>query len=394
MKNHKTFYSLLLLMITLCVCILLVEIVLRKISTTPGDTYYVWPPNIQKIFNPSSKIMPGVTGPSRFTTNPFGIRGDTFSDNIQYHILAIGGSTTECLYLDDHEAWPYLLQEKINNRLDYRYKIWVGNVGLSGRRSIHHAVVLSKLLQQYPRINAVIILSGANDLLIRLSRDINYRPLSLENPKDYETALIGSFIVCPKCMYWDPFYKQTEIWRRLKEIRYHYFSSSKVQELTQDESGNAILMWREHRKNAIAIRDVLPDLSSALEEYAQNLNHMVDISKSKGIRIIFLTQPSMWHDDMKMEQLELLWTGGLGKYQSIAGQEYYSVKALSDGMRMYNDTLLGVCQKRNVECLDLDSLLSKDTSVFYDDIHFNESGSREVSDIISEYLLRLYPFNK
>jgi len=35
--------------------------------------------------------------------------------------------------------------------------------------------------------------------------------------------------------------------------------------------------------------------------------------------------------------------------------------------------------------LDLASLLQKDTTVFYDDVHFNESGAEKVSNIIAQY---------
>ena len=60
---------------------------------------------------------------------------------------------------------------------------------------------------------------------------------------------------------------------------------------------------------------------------------------------------------------------------------------MSKGIESYNDTLLEICSDRQVECINLASRLEKDTTVFYDDCHFNESGARKVSEVLSNSLL-------
>ena len=69
-----------------------------------GDRYYVWPPNLEETFHPAHEAAPGIAGPSRVTINPLGIRGDDFSARNRYRLLAVGGSTTLSIYLDDSEA--------------------------------------------------------------------------------------------------------------------------------------------------------------------------------------------------------------------------------------------------------------------------------------------------
>ena len=83
------------------------ETALRFVSPSK---YHVWPPGLGYTFRPSPEIMPGIEGDSRFSINDDGLRGYPLSNGEAYRILAIGGSTTECLYLDDAEAWPYLWQ--------------------------------------------------------------------------------------------------------------------------------------------------------------------------------------------------------------------------------------------------------------------------------------------
>jgi hypothetical protein len=83
--------------------------------------------------------------------------------------------------------------------------------------------------------------------------------------------------------------------------------------------------------------------------------------------------------------------GGVGDFQNEVGKEYYSVEALATAMGLYNETLMKVCEERQVECLDLASLVPKDTTTFYDDAHFNERGARRVTETLASYLIRDHP---
>ena len=42
--------------------------------------------------------------------------------------------------------------------------IWVGNVGKSGHDTRHNRLQVEKLLDQYPRIDMVVLLEGVNDM--------------------------------------------------------------------------------------------------------------------------------------------------------------------------------------------------------------------------------------
>jgi hypothetical protein len=54
--------------------------------------------------------------------------------------------------------------------------------------------------------------------------------------------------------------------------------------------------------------------------------------------------------------------------------------------------MMKVCPQTNTECLDLASLIPKNDSVFYDDVHFIEVGARLVAEDIVTYLLSKPPF--
>jgi len=372
----------LVLTISAAVSLVGVEIVLRKMAP---KQYYVYRPGIETITNPIPGAMPGIEGEALFYINSSGIRGDEFSDDQVYRILALGGSTTECFYLDTDEAWPYLLQELLSEKLNRR--IWVGNVGRSGHNSRHHMVQVEKLLEQYPELDAVMILVGVNDFHQHLATDIYYRPLppfeSLSTNL-YHALLRRAFGVHPPQLDFAlPFYKQTVLWGRLRHIKYLLMN----QVYRMDEGGTIYIEWREYRKNATGIRERLPDLTPRLDEYARNLRAIIRLAKERGARVIFLTQPTIWRSDLSEEEEALIWMGGVGKYYAEPGHEYYSVAALTEGMKMFNDRLREICLMENIEYIDLASALPKDTTVFYDDCHFNESGAVRVAQEIASYFV-------
>src|SRR5262245_21223643 len=109
-----------------------------------SDRYYVWQPNFHADFRPLPGVMPGIEGESNFEINADGLRAHPFDDSQQYRILALGGSTTECLYLDNFEAWPHLLQDALNRRTGLR--TWVGNAGRSAHTLVSNIVQLEHLV--------------------------------------------------------------------------------------------------------------------------------------------------------------------------------------------------------------------------------------------------------
>lgn len=67
---------------------------------------------------------------------------------------------------------------------------------------------------------------------------------------------------------------------------------------------------------------------------------------------------------------------------------------IEEGMKTFNAKTLEVCQKINIECLDLASILPKDTSVFADEVHFNENGANQVAETLKNYLESKPTFNE
>ena len=180
---------------SLLLAAVLAEVVLRALGPD-RDALYVWPPGLEREFHPAEGLMPGVEGVARFRINEVGLRGDPWSPDSTDRILCVGGSTTECLYLDQPEAWPQLVQDRLGEGT------WVANAGHSGRHSRDHVVQLRHFLTRPPGnalgLDRVVILEGVNDLMLPLTEPRTYDPRFLERDDAESQLLPRAFEVLPR----------------------------------------------------------------------------------------------------------------------------------------------------------------------------------------------------
>ena len=349
--------------------------------------FYVWPPNHRAAFNPAPGVMPGVTGVGRFIISADGIRGRRLTTSDGHRILVVGGSTSEGLYLDQGEAWPAIVETSLQEALG-RSDIWVGNVGRSGHSTRDHRLQVARLLDQLPRIDTVILLVGINDLLLRLRLDLNYRTLAEESPEYHRRLERHAFAVSrtsrlsPPLTMGDPdlpWSAHTALGSLLPK--------ASIADDIQDSAGSFFVRARRFRQRALAIRAAPPNLDTALIEYAENLRFIIADAERRDTDVVLMTQPSLYRPDLPPTLRELLWFGRVDVARHSAGNEYYSVDALATALGRYNETLLAVCATARIGCIDLDAKLPKDTTVFYDDVHFNEAGARQVAMTVVAHLL-------
>jgi lysophospholipase L1-like esterase len=353
----------------------LAELLLRALAPRTGG-FYVWPPGLERTFRPSPGVMPGVAGESRFRINSIGLRGAEPSADADPRILCVGGSTTECLYLDQAEAWPAVVEQRLGGRA------WVANAGASGRLTRDHVVQLERLLPLLPGLDRAVLLVGVNDLMLALGQGEAYDPRGLDAPGAREEALRRAFEVLPRSFGRERFPRSTELWRLIVPRLRARLDRGQV----QDEAGSVYTTWRAHRAGASRWIDALPDLGPALVEYRRNLTLLAEECSRHGVRLLALTQPCLWSERTPPQHEALLWMGGVGDYQKTPGAPYYTSRALAEGMERYNAELRAVCAELDVDCLDLAALLPRDTSVFYDDVHFNEAGARLVAEHVAAAL--------
>ena len=127
-----------------------------------------WPPLMDIEMTPSDGRMRGVEGleqrPYRLRTDQSGfiVGPDQSQQTGRPDIVFFGGSTTECMYVDEALRFPYLVGEALTHSSSNEPVVSL-NAGVSGNHSMHSAInLLAKAVPREPRI--VVLMNNVNDL--------------------------------------------------------------------------------------------------------------------------------------------------------------------------------------------------------------------------------------
>ncbi|MDN3664294.1 SGNH/GDSL hydrolase family protein [Algibacter miyuki] len=343
------------------VILIIAEIILSFFNLFPSE-FYTGTPHSGFTWVIDSNKITGIHQNSEVAFDALGARSTTNYDDDKPKIVTFGGSTTACFALTQTKTWPALLETKLNN--DY----WVGNFGRPGNSSNHHIEQFKHILEKPELSNTkvVVIMQGVNDFVAYLISAERY----LNTPK-YDLNRVA-FQHSPNAYL--PFHKRFTLFKlasRAKKNILFYL-------MHKDYLTKTVENIKDLKKRSKII-DELPNLEPALEHYTANIENLIQQANNKKIKLIFVTQATMWKPNLEKKYEDLIVTSGFANNEA-----FYSTRSLHEGMAIFNTRLKAVCKKNNVSCLDLQ--LPKTTASFYDDFHFNESGAELASDQIADYL--------
>ncbi|MFO0966412.1 MAG: SGNH/GDSL hydrolase family protein [Gemmataceae bacterium] len=354
-------------LVVLCLTTALFELAVT-LAAPAGFPWHVWPPHLSREMTPVDLV--GVGPKARFTTNSMGIRGPELSEQDRLRILCVGGSTTECIYLDDDKTWAKLL----GDRLASSGPVWVGNAGRSGLMACDHRLYLEHA-PEAEQADIWIVLLGFNDLHLQLQGAYEWsKAHSWERTFVYRRpGLSGAWR--------RPFHRNLFLVQGLDNAC--HLIERRCLGLGNGAFQDAHADWtRQKRKEraAATITDDLPDLAPFVAEYRRQIQQLIELSRSRGKRLVLLTQPTLYAEPMPPE-LDALTLGG-----RLKDGRFLSNRGRCQAMALYNEALRAEAAAHGVLCVDLARLLPASTDMFYDDCHFNEGGARAVADQLAARL--------
>jgi len=334
-----------------------------------------WPP-MRHVMEISTENLPDLESHVVFTVNKLGLRGPEVDlDHTDVKVLCVGGSTTECFYVTDEKSWPWLVQQELSKRLNKI--VFVGNSGRSGLFSLHHEYLLRNYAPA-KKFDHVVILAGANDMGALLLQD--YEGRAARVAYDALTGDPDDLSSLPA-----PYYRKLSLARVALKVRAAYSLSRATQQatVTQDEYGNWIRQRRTERQEGLkknARSDIPQGIEAALATYQANIRRIIDVCREHHQHVVFVTQPSLYRADLTDAEKSLLW--------QCSPKGTFLPQTLQMIQDRYNAALIDACKKERVDCIDLASMLPKDTTIFYDDFHFNLGGCRKVAAIVADQLAK------
>jgi lysophospholipase L1-like esterase len=318
--------------------------------------------------------LSGLSGQNRFTTNNFGFRGDSLPDPKppeEFRIFMVGGSTTECFYLDDDDDLARVMQRALSERAPAGKVVRVYNAGLSGAASDDHVAMISqRIVHLEPDL--VVVFCGINDLSRSIYRHdyrhyIPYRPAY---SKPWYKALLVKF----------------QVGRRLYSLAQNIrYGRRQVQEQRTLKTNYAGL---------IGMRRTVPESNFAPPadtlSYANNLRSIAGMARANRFSLVFMTQQTTWNSDVDAKAKDFHWM----RYRENApGSEpgapgvTFREDLIDAAMERLNDTMRRVAAENSVPMYDLARLLPQSLRYFYDDCHFNVAGADTTANELATFLV-------
>lgn len=291
--------------------------------------------------------------------NHMGFRGEVPPPNFPeaLTIVAIGGSTTECVLISEGKTWCDLLAAKLKTRFN---PVWLGNGGLDGMSTYGHIIFVEDyIIKLKPKV--ALFLVGANEIGLGTYRadDLNH----LKKP-------ILGFLAAG----WEKFINDSEVMDYAINF-YRYYKAKRMglvhpilnfAELPHveipPEKVQALL--REHKEKY-------------LRPYAQRLTKLIELCRQNGIEPVFLTQPAVFGN-----LIDPVTGADLAKAASwrVNGATLWQI------LELYDDVVRHTAAQQQVFVIDLARELPKTTAYFYDTYHFTNAGCQQVAAIIAQHL--------
>lgn len=340
-----------------CLALLAAEVALRihnPIQLRLRGTELVLPANRRYVFrNPAATKLDGVVEVVR---NDLGFRGPPLPANFAQHltIVAVGGSTTECLHLAEDKTWPHFLARA----LDQSFRdVWVNNAGLDGHSTFGHIHLLRQLLLSL-RPDYILFMVGINDID---RDDLNeYDQRILSDYQSFRQRVIGGSELLSTVQ---------ALWR-----------TSRVQDLgLGHEFELNVETAQEKPDDPLAAEAYLKDQRERLAvRYAERLRLLITETRAAGIEPVLITQTSMFVDATDI---------ATGRPVGLLAFGGWTAATRGKALEIYNEATRSVASELHVHLIDLARRIPPDSRLFYDWMHFTNAGAEKVGDVIADELV-------
>ena len=271
-------------------------------------------------------------------------------------IVFLGGSTTECLYMDEDDRFPYQVGRLIER--DLKLKVNSYNSGKAGNNSLHSIdILLNKVMFINPDI--VVMMHNINDLIILLFEKSYWNNNKMKSPIIEIKPSIGKNLDLSLIILRD--YCVPNLSRALGELFDRFFVKKRLTEFP-----------------AIQGKKIEINSSQLLQDFKANLEIFIDICRHRHIVPVLMTQANRFKEDPDAFVASLI-----RRIEIAHGITYKEFKEIFD---LFNEQIRIVGKSNNVLVIDLDNKIPREKQYMYDTAHLTSLGSRLTSQVIYQNL--------
>lgn len=294
----------------------------------------------------------------RFSRDIYGLRG-VYGSPSEIDILAIGGSTTNEIFVDDTETWTATIAKAF---AEGKRKVTVVNAGVDGQSTLGHLKNFELWFPRIPNLKARYVLAyvGINDMALALSGRPNKQDYLEAQRRPFKQILINNSAVYG-------------LYRTVKGML-----KARAANLIHTEKGYDGTPWTEPKTP--------PDLAAAesrlqehLEAYADRLRELVRRIRAMGSEAIVVDQAMASYrlrDGKVLGSPRPDGTVDLGGYEDLAA---------------FNKVAMRTCREVEAVCIDLANELPFEDGDHYDRLHTTPLGSAKIGRYLEAQLRPLFP---
>ncbi len=321
--------------------------------------------------NFSTELSPdlhGVSTPVRFSTNRWGMRGSQPPSGAAWEnattIVTVGGSTTQCFFLDDARTWPAVMERELRSS---GYSVWVGNAGEAGHSTRGHIRIVDEAVAQV-RPDYVLFLVGVNDLSLSL------RP-KWQWDHEMSDALLGR----ARSDGFNWILDHSRLAYQLGLFKKIHFDGTVV----RAADFSVPLPSEPVTGDEFVLPDDVDSVLRSLDEFRDNVVHLIQSVRGFGSEPVFLTQPLLIDDSPKWSSVKARSFWMKEQRFELDGASYARL------LDRFNQVLIEVCEEHDATCFDLAGIVPHSTDYYYDMVHFNDAGARLVGEQLA-YLMGVH----
>ncbi len=351
-RRHTAFRIALVNGVLLVVGLLAVEVIFGSWFDATGMGALRVPRNIRLVHELDSDRG---QAPSIYHRDRFGFRGQYASPS-QIGILAIGGSTTNELYVGDGHTWTDTLAANFRRAGRPLSEV---NAGVDGHSTVGHLESFERWFSLVSGLQAryILVYAGINDIHLELSDNARYDRLR----SDDDDGRSG----------WN------NLRRRLRDSSALYAAyrsllgavRAKKAGLIYQEIDWSRVTWVEHPQPSS-----IPVPPGALEglrnEFGERMAMIIDRIRALGSEPIIVSQHRAGYRRAGSRILVAKgerWYGDLGEYFV---QTAFNLRALE------------ICRAKEAICIDLAGEIEFEVGDFFDYVHTSARGSRRIGDYL------------
>ncbi len=326
-------------------------------------------PNSDKNYTPFKSYIEKseglVSAPYRLRTDSNGfIKGDDAKET-RYDIVFFGGSTTECMYMEENLRFPYQVGKRLA-QVETGAPIVTANGGVSGNHAMHSTVnLLAKGVPLSPRL--VVFMHNINDLAMLLKTKSYWQaPENRALVKSKTQKINEQFSFIQRAKKWVKSgleFLIPNMYKRLKNM------SSGASHVVVDE-------FKEFRSPGKST----PNFSAIRKQYRNAVQQFVSTARNFDMEVVLMTQFNRFNlEDVFIKNTYELVDNPVD-YDTFC--EYYNA---------FNEEVRSIADQEGVFLIDLEELVASDKRYIYDAVHLNPNGSDLVAQLIAERLAERYP---